>query len=77
MEINLSKPKKVTVTPAVEKTVEKVTVVQLVDQPILKRVIAVTREVGQVILWEEDAYDSIGQWTDTQAQDRLKEVLGA
>lgn len=77
MEINLSAPKKVVINPAVEKTVAKITIIQLVDQPILKKVMAVTREVGNIVLWEGDAYDEIGQWTDAQAAARLKEVLEA
>ena len=75
MEVTLSEPKQVVINPAITKTVEKVTVIQLVDQPIHKRVMAVTREVGNVMLWEGEQYDEIGQWTDAQARSRLQEVI--
>jgi hypothetical protein len=29
----------------------------------------------QLVLWEGEAYDAIGQWTDEQAEARIKELL--
>ena len=28
-----------------------------------------------LVLWEGEAYDAIGQWTDEQAEERIKELL--
>lgn len=28
-----------------------------------------------LVLWEGEAYDAIGQWTDEQAEQRIKELL--
>jgi hypothetical protein len=39
-----------------------------------KKVIAHTSEFGSVVLWEGDAYDAIGQWTDLDVTARIKEI---
>jgi hypothetical protein len=46
-----------------------------IDSPVFKKVEAYTRQLGSIILWEGDAYDAIGQWTDADAQARLAELL--
>lgn len=46
-----------------------------IDSPSFKKVEAYTRQLGSIILWEGAAYDAIGQWTDTDAQARLVELL--
>jgi hypothetical protein len=28
-----------------------------------------------LVLWEGEAYDAVGQWTDEQAEQRIKELL--
>jgi hypothetical protein len=40
----------------------------------LKTVMALTMDFGSINLWEGDAYDAIGQWTDTDVVNRIKEL---
>ena len=47
-----------------------------IDSPSFKTVDAYTRQMGKVTLWEGDAYDTIGDWTTLDAENRLKEILG-
>ena len=74
MKVTLSNAKTVTVTPAVTKTISEITVISEIDNSMRKKVIAITKELGQVVLWEGDAYDAIGQWTDANVQARLLEL---
>ncbi len=42
-----------------------------------KKVTAYTKSVlGAVVLWEKEAYDAIGQWTDEDVKQRLLEIVG-
>lgn len=49
-----------------------------VDSPREKIVIAYTSREFQrpleIVLWQGDAYDAIGQWTETDAINRIKEI---
>jgi hypothetical protein len=75
MEINLNSPYEAVIIERRTKTVEKLTVRSIVDFPVEKRVSAQIKELGEpVILWSGDAYDAIGQWTDTDVQNRLNEL---
>lgn len=72
MIITLSAP--YTTQPKVE--VSTVTVLRLVDFPGEKVVRAVLSEIpNAIVLWEGDAYDAAGQWTDADVQKRLIELL--
>ena len=74
MEIQLSNPKDVVIVKEQKKTIEKVTVLEIVDLPSRKQVIAKTQELGSVILWKDAEYDAIGQWTDTDVVNKLNEL---
>jgi hypothetical protein len=75
MEINLNSPYEAVIIERRTKTVEKLTVRSIVDFPGERRVSAQIKELGEpVILWSGDAYDAIGQWTDTDVQNRLNEL---
>lgn len=74
MEVIFDTPKDIIVVPEVKKTFEKITVLDIVDSPNFKTVIAVTIELGRITLWEGDAYDTIGQWTDTDVVNRILEM---
>jgi hypothetical protein len=77
MEIQLSSPKDITVIKEVKKTVDKITVFEITDNPIRKSVIAKTSQIGPITLWEGDDYDAIGQWTDTDAINRINELYNS
>jgi hypothetical protein len=71
MKINLNNPKEVIVVQEESKTIDTITIQRMVDVPEQKKVFVFTRELGQVVLWEGEEYDSIGQWTDQDVTDRL------
>jgi hypothetical protein len=68
MEVNFNNPKNPAIT--------KVTVKRVVDNNEKKKVTAHVKEfTGKITLWEGDvAYTAIGQWTDTDVQNRLLEI---
>ena len=75
MQINLQTPKKVVLQEEKSKTVNTLTVVRVVDLPKKKMVRCFVEELEQpIVLWEGDAYDAIGQWTDVQVEARLVEL---
>jgi hypothetical protein len=75
MQINLQNPKKVVLQEEKSKTVNTLTVVRLVDLPKKKMVRCFIEELKEpIVLWEGAAYDAIGQWTDTNVQERLTEL---
>lgn len=74
MIVNLSGARIVTVTPAVTKTISTLTILSELDDSLNKKVIVRTKEIGAVTIWEGDAYDAAGNWTDQMVSDRLKEI---
>ena len=78
MEINLNNPYEVVIVERKAKTVDKLTVRSVIDYPIQKKVIVQIKEFNDpIILWEGNAYDTIGQWTDTDVQSRLNELYNS
>jgi hypothetical protein len=74
MKITFNVPKEIIVREQKTTTVDKIDILQLVDMPTNKIVVAVTREVGRITLWEGDTYDAIGQWTDQDVINRINEI---
>ena len=74
MEITLASSKEVIVIPSKTKTVDKITITQLIDKPIEKVVVAMTKELGHIELWSGASYDNIGQWTDTDVANKIQEI---
>lgn len=67
------------VVPAVpEYTIStpSLTITKFEDLPNERKVIAYTDhlEASIIVLWEDDAYEKIGQWTDDDVINRLKEI---
>lgn len=60
-----------------ETTTTTVELRNITDNINTKTVIAHTVEFGRIVLWEGSAYDSIGDWTQEQAEDRIVEILTA
>lgn len=54
--------------------VSEIKIRKIIDESKLKRVTAYTDKLGVIVLWEGDAYDNIGQWTDTDVQNRIIEM---
>jgi hypothetical protein len=74
MKITLSTPKEIIVVAEQVKTVNEISINRMVDLPQQKKVLVFTNELGQVVLWEGAAYDTIGQWTDQDVIARLSEL---
>lgn len=76
MEITFNKPTEILIISEKKISVEKITIVEVVDNPSRKIVWATTKEVGKVILWKDSDYDAIGQWTDSNVSNRVIELYG-
>jgi hypothetical protein len=74
MKITLETKKEIVVVKEIKKTIEEINVLELKDFPEQKRVEAITDVLGIVILWKGEAYDAIGQWTDTDVINKLKSL---
>ena len=75
MNINLNNPKKIVLQEEKSKTVSTLTVNRIVDLPKQKVVRCFIEELEEpIVLWKGDAYDAIGQWTDTDVTNRLNEL---
>ena len=63
-------PSATVVTPAV--SITTVTVDRIVDLPSQKIVRAFVREISRpLVLWEGEAYDAAGDWTQSQANAQI------
>jgi hypothetical protein len=74
MEITLTKPKEIVVFAERKKTITKVEINEVVDNSKTKTITAKTNEFGSVVLWKGADYDTIGQWTDTDVINKIKEI---
>jgi hypothetical protein len=74
MTITFTDPKEITLIKELKQTVSEITINEVIDNSAMKIVRAFTREVGVITLWEGDAYDAIGQWTDTDVINKINEL---
>jgi len=75
MEITLNSPKKIVLQEEKSKDISKLTVARVVDLPKQKVVRCFCEELEEaIVLWEGAAYDAIGQWSDSDVQNRLAEL---
>jgi hypothetical protein len=74
MEITLNKPKEIVVFAERKKTITKVEITEVVDDFKRKIITAKTNEFGSVILWKDEDYVTIGQWTDTDVINKIKSI---
>lgn len=74
MEVIITPPKDVIVIQERTRTISQVTIIELIDNPTKKTVVAKTSEVGSLTLWQNAEYDAIGQWTDADVQTRIREL---
>jgi hypothetical protein len=78
MSISLNNPLTVVIQPEKTKTISSLTISRVVDIPSQKIVRCFIEELEQpVVLWEGAAYDSIGQWTDSDVNTRLNELYNS
>ncbi len=74
MEITLNKPKEIVVFAERKKTITKVEITEVVDDFKRKIITAKTNEFGSVVLWKDEDYITIGQWTDTDVINKIKSL---
>lgn len=74
MKITFDTPKEITVVKEVKRSFSEITISEMIDSPQNKTVTAFIQEFGNIILWEGAAYDAIGQWTDQDVVNRIKEI---
>lgn len=73
--VDLKGVKVVKEIPATQITLEKIEIVSYLDSPVEKKVTAFTNGYpGEIVLWEGDAYDKIGQWKDSDVVKRIQEL---
>ena len=72
MEIILDTPKEIVVMAERKKVITKLEIIEVIDSPKNKTVMAKTNEFGTVSLWRGNDYDTIGQWTDTDVINKIK-----
>ena len=74
MKITFDAAKEIVVVQELKRTIEELTIDEIVDNNSRKEVRAYTAELGILVLWSGDAYDAIGQWTDDDVVNRVKEL---
>ena len=74
MQALFNAPKEIITIPQQTITTQVINIDIVVDYPEAKRVQAQTKELGVITLWEGTAYDTIGQWTDTDVINRVIEL---
>jgi hypothetical protein len=79
MKITLENPQSKTFMHPITgiETIREITELNItatVDLPLQKKVRTHTAELGVIFLWEDAAYDAIGQWTDTDVAERIQEI---
>jgi hypothetical protein len=75
MKITFEIPKEVVLVRELKQSINEITIEEVTDNSSRKEVKAFTREMGIIVLWTGDAYDAIGQWTDTDVELRIKELI--
>ena len=75
MKIEFTTEKRIVTKPEEVKVVKEITIITINDNYLMRRVTALTKEAGSLTLWSESDYDAVGQWTDTDVQNRITELL--
>jgi hypothetical protein len=75
MKIEITNPKTMVVVTEQTKTFDTLTIRRMVDLPEQKKVIVHIDEVNEpVLLWEGNAYDAIGDWTNDDVIAKLNQI---
>lgn len=72
MKIILNAPTDVVVVAEQKKTISELNINQMIDNPQTKTIAVNTVELGRIVLWQDADYDTIGQWTDTDVENKIK-----
>ena len=74
MKVILDNPKEVVVVAERKKTLTEFNIIEMYDNPNRKVMEVTTDEMGRITLWRDAEYDAIGQWTDTDVANKLKQL---
>ena len=74
MKIILETPKEIVIVPERRTTISEIELLEIIDNPKEKTVTAMSNELGVTILWFGIDYINIGQWTDDDVIERIKEI---
>ena len=61
--------------PTYQVKTSTIEVLSVYDNSSQKKIVANTKQLGEIVLWESDSYDRIGQWSDADVQTRLIELF--
>ena len=76
MRVDLNGAKTITIVPAQTKTLSSLTIDRVVDLQGDKKVFAIINELYEPVdLWVGADYDAVGQWTDTDVANRIREIF--
>ena len=76
MKLTFDTPKEIVVVKESKKLLSCIEVIQIWDNPKIKEVVVLLKEIGSVKLWTGADYDTIGQWTDQDVINKLTEIYG-
>ena len=74
MKIVLDNPKEVVMVAERKATLTEFNIIEMADNPSRKIVEVTTHEIGRIVLWRDAEYDAIGQWTDSDVVNKIKEL---
>ena len=76
MRVDLNGTKTITLVPAQTKNFTSLTIDRVVDLQSEKKVFAIITELYEPVdLWVGASYDAIGQWTDTDVANRIRQIF--
>jgi len=73
--ITLNTPLTFILQPEVKIELTNIEIQRIIDNPNEKFVRAFINGISDIILWEGNEYDAIGNWTQEQAEARIIELL--
>lgn len=53
---------------------KKISIAKIIDNPGTRTVAVMTLKNRLFVLWKGDAYDAIGNWTNEQVEERVREL---
>ncbi len=74
LSVALDGPKVIKEIPAYQVSLSSIDIEYFVDSPSEKIVEAYAKRIGKIVLWEGDAYDAIGDWTNADVEAKIKDI---
>jgi len=77
MLVTITNPKEVVVVREQKKSYPTLRIQRIIDMTQIKKVVVFVDEISEpIILWEDETYDSIGDWTKSMVVTKLNELYG-